>query len=78
MAIDPAFYFGNREVDLAMMKLFGGFNEVVFDAYAEAFPLPAGWRERTELYQLYPMLVHLNLFGASYLRSVANIVKRYL
>ena len=76
--IDPAFYFGNREVDLAMMKLFGGFNEVVFDAYAEAFPLPAGWRERTELYQLYPMLVHLNLFGASYLGSVANIVKRYL
>ena len=61
-----------------MMKLFGGFDQVVFDAYAESFPLPAGWRERTELYQLYPMLVHLNLFGTSYLGSVANIVKRYL
>ena len=47
--IDPAFYFGNREVDLAMMKLFGGFDEVVFDAYAEAFPLPAGWRANRAL-----------------------------
>ena len=76
--IDPAFYFGNREVDLAMMRLFGGFDQVVFDAYAEAFPLSAGWRERIELYQLYPMLVHLNLFGTGYLGSVANIVRRYL
>ena len=61
-----------------MMKLFGGFDEVVFDAYAEAFPRYQRDGERTELYQLYPMLVHLNLFGASYLGSVANIVKRYL
>jgi fructosamine-3-kinase len=68
--IDPAVYGGHREVDLAMMQLFGGFGARVFEAYHEAYPLPTGAEERVSLYQLYPLLVHVNLFGSSYLRSV--------
>ena len=75
--VDPAVYFGHREVDLAMMRLFGGFNEAVFSAYNETFPLSSGWQERIPLYQLYPMLVHLNLFGGNYLSSVEQIIRRY-
>lgn len=76
--IDPAVYGGCREVDLAMMQLFGGFSERVFDAYDEAFPLQPDWRERTALYQLYPLLVHVNLFGGSYVGSVQRALNRYL
>lgn len=68
--IDPAPYGGHREVDLAMMQLFGGFGSAVFDAYDEAFPLQPGWRDRVPLYQLYPLLVHVNLFGSGYVGSV--------
>lgn len=72
--IDPAVYGGHREVDLAMMRLFGGFAKGSFDAYAEAFPLAAGHLERIALYQLYPLLVHVNLFGGSYVGAVASAV----
>jgi fructosamine-3-kinase len=65
--VDPAPYAGHREVDLAMMRLFGGFSERCFNAYAEAFPLSPGWRDRVDLYQLYYLLVHVNLFGAGWL-----------
>jgi fructosamine-3-kinase len=68
--IDPAAYGGHREIDLAMMRLFGGFGARVFDAYHEVYPLPPGAEERVSLYQLYPLLVHVNLFGGSYLSSV--------
>ncbi|NNE17658.1 MAG: phosphotransferase [Myxococcales bacterium] len=68
--IDPAVYGGHREIDLAMMRLFGGFGERVFAAYAEARPLGPGAAERIALYQLYPLLVHVNLFGGSYVGSV--------
>jgi fructosamine-3-kinase len=68
--IDPAVYGGHREIDLAMMRLFGGFGARVFDAYEEAYPLPAGASERVSLYQLYPLLVHVNLFGSTYVGSV--------
>jgi fructosamine-3-kinase len=68
--IDPAAYAGHREVDLAMMKLFGGFGPRVFDAYHEAWPLSPGHEERVPLYQLYFLLVHVNLFGESYVSSV--------
>jgi fructosamine-3-kinase len=64
--IDPAVYAGHREVDLAMMRLFGGFAARVFDAYTEAFPLAVGHQRRVPLYQLYPLLVHVNLFGRAY------------
>ena len=75
--IDPAVYFGFREVDLAMMLLFGGFDETVLSAYHEVYPLSPDWRDRVALYQLYPMLVHLNLFGETYLSSVEQIIRRY-
>lgn len=76
--IDPAAYGGHREVDLAMMKLFGGFGPRVFDAYAEAQPLASGHAERVELYQLYPLLVHVNLFGGGYVSSVERGLARYV
>lgn len=76
--IDPAVYGGHREVDLAMMRLFGGFGARVFAAYEEAFPLPSGHSDRVPLYQLYPLLVHLNLFGGSYAESVQRALARYV
>ena len=70
--VDPAAYGGHREVDLAMMRLFGGFGPRTFAAYHEAFPLADGHEERVALYQIYPLLVHANLFGASYIAPVAS------
>jgi fructosamine-3-kinase len=72
--LDPAVYGGHREVDLAMMRLFGGFSARVFQAYEEAFPLTPGHRERVRLYQLYPLLVHVNVFGGAYLGSLESAV----
>jgi len=76
--IDPAIYFGNREVDLAFTKLFGGFEARFYDAYEEAFPLEPGFEERVKVYNLYPLLVHLNLFGKSYLPPIEKTVKHLL
>ncbi len=72
--IDPAVYGGHREVDLAMMRLFGGFGRRVFDAYHEAWPLAPGHEARVSLYQLYPLLVHVNLFGGGYVGSVTRAI----
>lgn len=74
--IDPAVYGGHREVDLAMMRLFGGFSPRVFSAYHEAFPLAQGHEDRVPLYQLYYLLVHVNLFGGSYVASVEQALAR--
>lgn len=74
--IDPAVYGGHREIDLAMMKLFGGFSERVFAAYHEAYPLAEGWEDRVPLYQLYPLLVHVNLFGGGYVSSLESALAR--
>ncbi|MCB9578660.1 MAG: fructosamine kinase family protein [Polyangiaceae bacterium] len=76
--IDPAVYGGHREMDLAMMLLFGGFGSRVFDAYEEAYPLAPGHEERVALYQLYPLLVHVNLFGQSYVGSVARALAQLI
>lgn len=76
--IDPAVYGGHREMDLAMMRLFGGFGARVFAAYDEAYPLAEGHEGRVELYQLYPLLVHVNLFGGSYVGAVADALARYV
>ncbi len=64
--IDPSAYGGHREVDLAMLRLFGAPSQRIFDAYEEAAPLADGWPGRVELYQLLPLLVHAVLFGGSY------------
>ena len=65
--LDPAATYSHREVDLSMLRLFGGIDERVFQAYAEAFPLTEGWEQRANLWNLYPLLVHVNMFGDSYL-----------
>lgn len=75
--IDPAAYFGDREVDIALTQLFGGFDPDFYRAYQETYPLPVEYEQRLPLYQLYYLLVHLNLFGASYRPSVLDIVNRY-
>tara|TARA_R110002050_G_scaffold278897_2_gene425163 strand:+ start:1367 stop:1948 length:582 start_codon:yes stop_codon:yes gene_type:complete len=76
--IDPATAFAPREMDIAMMQLFGGFPEEVFVEYNTIFPLAEGWKNRLPLWQLYHLLVHLNLFGSGYLPQVNTIVKRFL
>ena len=75
--IDPAVYYGDREVDLAMTQLFGGFDLPFYQAYHNTFALENGANERVELYQLYYLLVHLNLFGRSYYGSVIRLLKSY-
>ena len=75
--IDPAVYYGNREADLAMTRLFGGFSGEFYSAYEEAFPLPPGAEGRVDLYNLYPLLVHVNLFGGSYVHSVESILRAF-
>jgi fructosamine-3-kinase len=76
--IDPAVYGGHREIDLAMMKLFGGFSARVFDAYREVSPLAPGYEARVPLYQLYPLLIHLALFGAGYAGQVESAIRAAL
>jgi fructosamine-3-kinase len=75
--IDPSTYGGHREVDLAMLRLFGAPSERIFDAYEEIAPLADGWRERVELYQLLPLLVHALLFGGSYRGAAERVASRY-
>ncbi|WP_224483934.1 fructosamine kinase family protein [Robertkochia aurantiaca] len=75
--IDPAVSYAPREMDLAMMQLFGGFSSQVYQHYEALFPPEGNWRERTDIWQLYYLLVHLNLFGASYLGSVNSIIAKY-
>ncbi len=77
VVFDPAVYFGHREMDLGMMLLFGGFDQTIYHFYNEEFPLEKSWRERIDLTQLYPLLVHLNLFGGHYYNSVRNTLKKY-
>jgi fructosamine-3-kinase len=75
--IDPAAYGGHREVDLAMLRLFGSPDARLFDAYREVHPLADGHAERVELWQLFPLLVHAVLFGGSYGATAARAARRY-
>ena len=75
--IDPAAYVGHAEADLAMTELFGGFSPAFYTAYREAAPMQPGYQDRRDLYNLYHLLNHLNLFGGSYLASVLRTVRRY-
>lgn len=76
--IDPSVCYSHREMDIAMMHLFGGFNEKLFHVYCEIFPLQEAWKNRLKIWQLYYLLVHLNLFGSSYYGSVDKILKKYI
>jgi fructosamine-3-kinase len=73
---DPAVYYGDREADLAMTELFGGFPRQFYKAYNDAFPLPHGYERRKHLYNLYHLLNHLNLFGGGYLGQVKAALGR--
>lgn len=75
--IDPAVYFGHREMDIAMSKLFGGFSREFYEAYNHFYPLEKDWKKRMDFCNLYPLLVHANLFGGGYAMSVKNILREF-
>jgi len=75
--IDPAVYYGHAGMDLAMTTLFGGFNKSFYDAYAYWKPLPANHQEQWQVCNLYPLLIHLNLFGNSYLAPIVDCLRRF-
>ncbi len=75
--IDPAVYYGHRYMDLGMSQLFGGFSQTFYNAYAERYSLDRSWTKSMDIANLYPLMVHVNLFGGSYLWSVRNIVRRF-
>jgi fructosamine-3-kinase len=74
---DPAVYYGHREMDIGMSLLFGGFDKKFYSHYNETWPMEKHWESRIELTQLYPLLVHLNLFVGHYYESVRDILKKY-
>lgn len=76
--IDPAVYYGHREADLAFTELFGGFPAAFYAAYQASWPLDRGYEERKDLYNLYHLLNHLNLFGEGYGGSVDSILQRFV
>ncbi len=76
--IDPAVYYGNREADLAMTKLFGGFSSSFYKSYNEYFPLPDGYEYRENIYKLYHIMNHLNLFGGGYYHQTISLLDYYL
>jgi fructosamine-3-kinase len=75
--IDPAVYYGNREVEIAFTRLFGGFDNKFYTTYNTVWPLSPGFEVRQDIYNLYPLLVHVNLFGGGYLSQVENILNRF-
>jgi len=78
VVFDPAVYYGDRETDIAMTRLFGGFNADFHASYQRAFPLDKGFERRQDLYNLYHVLNHLNLFGSTYLQQSLNLINRLL
>ncbi|HKB43117.1 MAG TPA: fructosamine kinase family protein, partial [Chitinophagaceae bacterium] len=75
--IDPAVYFGHRSMDLAMTTLFGGFDKLFYESYNYYFPFPHNYDEQWEICNLYPLLIHLNLFGSSYLGQIESILRKF-
>ncbi len=75
--VDPAVYYGHRSMDLAMTTLFGGFNSAFYQAYDHHYRLPPDYRRQWEIANLYPLLIHLNLFGSSYLPNILQIIQRF-
>lgn len=74
---DPAVYYGHREMDIAMSRLFGGFENRFYEAYNHSFPLEKGWESRLDICNLYPLMVHVNLFGGAYASRVERILHRF-
>ncbi len=75
--VDPACYYGLREAELAFTTMFGGFEPAFYEAYHEVYPIENGFGDRIPLYNLYPLMVHVNLFGGGYLDAVEKILKKY-
>ncbi|MFO8055519.1 MAG: fructosamine kinase family protein [Bacteroidales bacterium] len=75
--VDPAVAFNHREVDIAMSTMFGVFDNDFYDSYNQHFPMEKGWEERLNIYNLYPLLIHVNLFGMGYLASVERIIRMF-
>jgi fructosamine-3-kinase len=75
--IDPAVNYGQREAEIAMTTLFGGFDSAFYSSYQNEFPMESGWRDRLEIYNLYPLLIHLNLFGSGYLGGILEVLGKY-
>lgn len=75
---DPAISYAHREMDLAMSRLFGGFDRTFYSSYEAVWPLVPGFEQRLEIYQLYYLLVHVNLFGGGYVGSVRSILKAFI
>jgi protein-ribulosamine 3-kinase len=74
---DPAVYYGHREMDLAMTQLFGGFDADLYAGYENEFQLEKSWKQRVELCNVYPLLVHVNLFGGGYIEDVKRVLNRF-
>ncbi len=75
--IDPAIYFGHREMDIAMTQMFGGFDNSFISFYNEIFPLEKNWEDRIKIHNLYPNLVHLILFGRAYLGGIERVINKF-
>ncbi len=75
--LDPAVYYGFREMDVAMSKLFGGFDKEFYEGYEAEWPMEKGWEKRIDVCNLYPLLVHVNLFDGGYLNDVQRIVSKF-
>ncbi len=78
VVIDPALYYGHREIELAYTQLFDRFDKEFYHAYESVFPLIPGFTERIRLHQLYPLMVHVNLFGGGYVEQVSDILRAYV
>ena len=78
IVFDPAVCYSYREFDIAMTKLFGGFESSFYDGYNAVYPLQNGWHERMDIFNLYPLLVHVNLFGGGYLQQCKMILNRFI
>ena len=75
--VDPAVYYGHREADIAMSLLFGGFEPAFYEAYNQTWPMEKGWQKRMDIFNLYPLLVHVNLFGGGYAGQVLRIIRQF-
>jgi fructosamine-3-kinase len=75
--IDPAVYFGHRHMDLAMTTLFGGFEPAFYEAYNDIYPFPKNYRQQWEIANLYPLLIHLNIFGSGYKGNILHTIRRF-
>jgi protein-ribulosamine 3-kinase len=75
--IDPAVYYGCHEAEIAFTKLFGGFESIFYETYQAINPLEQGFEDRVGIYNLYPLLIHVNLFGSGYLSGVEKVLKRF-